>query len=146
MDQLTDSDVDEQTWFDTLDSIDALVDDKIENISLFIKEKKSDIDQIDDLVKTLQAKKAVINRSVDWLKDYIAKAMETTGKDKYKSTLNSIYFMKTKSVDVVNEKEIPSKFKKVIQSIDKKSLKEALKNGEAVSGAELKVSKSLVIR
>ena len=52
------------------------------------------------------------------------------------------------SVYISNEKEIPSEFIKfkAVESIDKKSIYELLKNGEAVRGAELKPNRKTVIK
>ncbi|OIM22385.1 hypothetical protein ATX60_09715 [Oenococcus oeni] len=146
VDELDDSQISEQVWFDTLDAIDETLNDKIENIALFVKEKKSDIDQIDKLINELQGKKATINKSINWLKDYLKQSMKVTGKEKYKSTLNSLYFMHTKQVVVENEDIINDDYKKIIKTLDRSKIKKSLKEGKTIVGAELKENESLVIR
>ena len=69
------------------------------------------------------------------------------GKDKDKTALFSVYHSRSKSVNVFDMAVLPDTFKKYKDpEPDKTAIKEAIKNGENVPGAEIVESTSLVIR
>ncbi|OJG77960.1 hypothetical protein RV14_GL001292 [Enterococcus ratti] len=81
------------------------------------------------------------------IKHYLQEEMEKTGKTKIKGELFNIGIQNNPiSVNVLNENLIPKEFFTPIPpKLDKKKLKEELKQGE-ISGAELVQTKGLRIR
>jgi len=73
--------------------------------------------------------------------------METTGKEKIKTPEFTIYIQNNPvSVKLVDESKIPAYLTKTDIVPDKTRIKELLKKGKDVPGAELSVSSSLRIR
>ena len=92
-------------------------------------------------------RKSLENRSKG-LKDYLQSNLETVGLKKLKGKLFSFNIQENQaSLHIVDVDKIPINFWVVPpQVLDNESIKEALKTGLNVDGAELKVSESLRIR
>ena len=84
------------------------------------------------------------------LMEYIKTCMKMSDKSVLKGKLRSIKLRKpSQIINIINENDIPSKFKTITQkvNIDKKALKDVLKQGELIEGAELSEGKqSLIIK
>ena len=142
-------DLDPETLKDTLDSINDSREVKLDNIANWIENNQANIDFLDKKIKQLQAdKKTLVNRTKS-LMEYMTTVIDDSGLKELK-TENHILKPRNYrgSVYISNEKEIPSEFIKfkAVESIDKKSIYELLKNGEAVRGAELKPNRKTVIK
>lgn len=142
-------DLDSETLKDTLDSINDSREVKLDNIANWIENNQADIDFLDKKIKQLQAdKKSLINRTKS-LMEYMTTVIDDSG---FKELKTENHILKPRnyraSVYISNEKEIPSEFIKfkTVESIDKKSIYELLKNGETVRGAELKPNRKTVIK
>ena len=142
-------DLDSETLKDTLDSIKDSREVKLDNIANWIENNQADIDFLDKKIKQLQAdKKSLINRTKS-LMEYMTTVIDDSG---FKELKTENHILKPRnyraSVYISNEKEIPSEFIKfkTVESIDKKSIYELLKNGETVRGAELKPNRKTVIK
>lgn len=142
-------DLDPETLKDTLDSINDSREVKLDNIANWIENNQADIDFLDKKIKQLQAdKKSLINRTKS-LMEYMTTVIDDSG---FKELKTENHILKPRnyraSVYISNEKEIPSEFIKfkAVESIDKKSIYELLKNGETVRGAELKPNRKTVIK
>ena len=142
-------DLDPETLKDTLDSINDSREVKLDNIANWIEKNQAQIDFLDKKIKQLQAdKKSLVNRTKS-LMEYMTTAIDDSGLKELK-TENHILKPRNyrASVYISDEKEIPSEFIKfkAVESIDKKSIYELLKNGETVRGAELKPNRKTVIK
>ena len=142
--------VDTDTIKDTLESIEGAIEEKAKNIALLVQGLGSDADIIKAEEKRLAERRKAIENKQKWLKNYLQGQMEYAGIDKLKSPTHTIALQKNPPrLELSDESKIPSKFLVHIPEryeVDKKELKEALKRGEEVEGAELAQSKSLRIR
>lgn len=144
-----DMDLDEETWFDTLTSIDEAIEDKAENIAKLIRSLDADVEAYNNEIKRLSDRKRVAENKIKSVKAYLQSNMEQLGKEKFKTELFSFGIQNNPAgVDITNEQAIPVEFITVetVKKIDKRGLIQALKDGEDISGAELKQSRSLRIR
>lgn len=139
---------DEQTLTDTLASINDALEDKADGYVAVIKTLEGDNKAIDDEIKRLQQRKTTNKNGIDRLKESLREAMETTGKTKFKTALNSYTIANNPpSKDVLDEKLIPNDYW-VDQEpkINSKLLLDDLKAGKEVPGAEIKQTRSLRVR
>ncbi|WP_426704431.1 siphovirus Gp157 family protein [Staphylococcus shinii] len=139
---------DEQTLTDTLASINDALEDKADGYVAVIKTLEGDNKAIDDEIKRLQQRKTTNKNGIDRLKESLKEAMETTGKTKFKTALNSYTIANNPpSKDVLDEKLIPNDYW-VDQEpkINSKLLLDDLKAGKEVPGAEIKQTRSLRVR
>ena len=82
------------------------------------------------------------------VKTYLEDNMKLTGKTKFKSGMFNFSIQKNPaSVNITDERIIPEEFLiPQLPKIDKTALKDVLKNGVEVPGAELKQTEGLRIR
>lgn len=141
-------DLDPEVMKDTLDSIEDAIESKAENIAKLIRNLESDVSAYKEEEDRLKTKRQATENKVKWLKTYLEDNMKLTGKTKFKSGMFNFSIQKNPaSVNITDEKIIPEEF--LIQQppkVDKTSLKEILKRGIEVPGAELKQTEGLRIR
>ena len=73
-------------------------------------------------------------------------AMDAFGMPKFQTGLFKISLTKSESVNIVDESVIPKEYKKVKYEVSKTDIKNAIKNGVQVAGAEIKENHSITIR
>nr|DAN90927.1 MAG TPA: resistance protein [Caudoviricetes sp.] len=141
-------DLDPEVMKDTLDSINDAIESKAENIAKLIRNLESDVSAYKEEEDRLKTKRQATENKVKWLKTYLEDNMKLTGKTKFKSGMFNFSIQKNPaSVNITDEKIIPGEF--LIPQppkVDKTSLKEILKRGIEVPGAELKQTEGLRIR
>ncbi len=146
--QVQNMDLDPEVMQDTLDSIEDAIENKAENIAKLIRNLESDVTAYKEEEERLKTKRQATENKVKWLKTYLEDNMKLTGKTKFKSGMFNFSIQKNPaSVNITDEKAIPEEF--LIQQppkVDKTSLKEILKRGIEVPGAELKQTEGLRIR
>ena len=138
--------VDEKVIKDTLESIDDAIEDKADNYSYVIREKKGQNDTIDEEIKRLQALKRSNKRLIELLQENLYEVMKDTGKTKFKTDLNSFWIQKSPpSIDIKYEDNIPEEFYVTERKLQRRDLINYVKNNE-VDGVELTQSEGVRIR
>jgi len=112
-----------------------------------IKSFESDIDTIDEEIKRLQALKQSRSKTIDTLKNTIKSAMELYGIEELKTPTLKINFRKSESVEVDDSiiSDDYCKFK-TVRTPDKAMIKDAIKSGEEIFGAILKINRNIQIK
>ncbi|WP_416037506.1 siphovirus Gp157 family protein [Lactococcus formosensis] len=143
-------DLDAEIWADTLESIEGEIKDKAINIGYVVKNLEADEAAIDAEIKRLQAKKKVVVKKKQGLKDYLQNSMIAVGIEKIKSAVFNIRIQKNpKSLKFDNEEQFmrnefyDNYFIPQPPKLDKKQMLEDLKNGVVIEGVELQQSESL---
>ncbi|MCL9971570.1 siphovirus Gp157 family protein [Anoxybacillus kestanbolensis] len=133
---------------DTLQSLEDAIEEKVENIAKLIRNLEADAKIIKEEEQRLAERRRAIEAKVDKLKTYLQEQLETAGLQKVKRpTITVAIQVNPPSVDVIDETAIPSDFLIPQPSkLDKKSILERLKNGEAIPGVTLKQTKGVRIR
>ena len=143
-----DMDLEPETLKDTLDSIEEAIEVKAENIAKWIRNLEADKKAFEEEEKRFKEKKQAADNRIKSLKQYLEDNMRLTGKTKFKAGFFSFAIQNNPpSVEVFDETLIPKQF--LIEQpvkIDRAGIKELLKAGEEVPGAELKQTKGLRIR
>ncbi len=129
---------------DELDALTLARDEKVENIALFIKNLKAEAEAIKAEEKRLSERRKTCENRAEWLKGYLQKNLDG---EKFKTAKVSISYRKTQSVNVTDIWKIPTEFLKIADPTpDKVAIKEALKAGKAMEGAELVDNISMTIK
>lgn len=133
---------------DTLESIDMAFSDKLESIGKVSANLKANISAFKEEEKRLADRRKTIENNLKSLEGYAENALRTTGKQKVEAgTFTFAIQNNPPSVDILSESAIPRKYLiKQEPTIDKTAIKQALKDGEVVPGAEMKQTESLRIR
>lgn len=142
-------DIDDETWQDTLESIDSAIEQKADGVMYVIRNLEVDVIGLKDEEKRLKSKREVAERKIKRLKQYLQENMEAVGKTKFKTQLFAYNIQNNPaSLKLTDEKLIPEKYYTVETSrkYDNKAIKDDLKAGKVINGAELKTSQSLRIR
>ena len=130
----------------TLEMIDLSIEEKIENTAKYMVNVESDIQglktEIDRLTKIKKAKENAVER----LKNNVEYAMKQKGIEKLEVGTFKAGYRKSESVEIINLDVIPADFTKVEIKADKTAIKKAIKAGEVVEGAEIKVNQNFYIK
>ena len=121
---------------------------KAVDYSYVIKSLDSDCDAIDNEIKRLQQLKKVRTNLSERLKNTISNAMNLYEVEKIETPLIKLSFRNSESVEITNESQLDPCFivTKTVSTPDKKAIKDAIKNGEIVTGATISYNKNLQIR
>jgi uncharacterized protein YktB (UPF0637 family) len=118
------------------------------NYAYVIKTVEYDISAIDEELKRLQAVKKAKNNVIDRMKESVVNAMGIYGMEKISSPTMNLSLRRSESVEVDLTEALPDDFKitKTTVTPDKVAIKQAIKQGENITGATLKVNYSLQIK
>lgn len=97
-------------------------------------------------LKEMQRIKKTAENIEKRLKERLLWAMTTMGRDKVEVGLRKLSVRNTTAVTISDEASIPAEYIIVETKIDKPRLKDALKNGAVINGAELVTNQSIQIR
>lgn len=133
---------------DTLASINDALENKADSYVAIIKSLKADNKAIDEEIKRLRQRKSSNENGIKRLKESLQLAMEETGKEKFKTSLNSYSIAKNSpSLDVQDESLIPKQYYvEQKPKLNKTELLKAVKDGLEIKGVELKQNRSLRVR
>ena len=122
--------------YELCDALTLERDEKIENIACWIKNLRSDAEALKAEAKAMQDRSAAAARKADRLQDYLARALNG---EKFQTVKVSIGWRRSTAVQVSDPDELPDNFvKEVIERRpDLAGLKDVLKTGVAVPGAQL---------
>ena len=145
--------VDEETGeilFDEsdLNALDAEISEKIENVACYIKNLTADISALKEEERNLNARRKQKERKIDSLKGYINYAMELSGRKSLESPRCKVSFRKSSSVEVPDINALDKDYitKTIEIKPNKVAIKEALKEGKTVEGAEIVERQNLQIK
>jgi hypothetical protein len=134
---------------DTLEALGGELEDKAVNVAKFLRNLEATADAIKAAEADMAKRRKALENRVQWLKSYIKGNMEACGISKIECPYFKLSIQKNPSaVNILDENAIPAAFKEQVSSwkIDKAAIKDALKAGTAVSGAELSNGTRLAIK
>ena len=144
-DLLESGEIDEETFNDTLESLD--VDTKIENICKVIRNLESDAKAFKEEKDRLQARQKTAENGVKRLKDSLLNYLSVTETKKVTAGNFNVSMRTSESVNITNPDVIDENWLQYLEpKIDVAGIKTAIKNGEKVAGAELVKNPYVMIR
>jgi hypothetical protein len=122
--------------------------EKAINYGYAIKSMEDDVTAIAEEIKRLQAIKTAKNNAVDRMKESISNAMRLYGIEKISSPTLNLSFRKSETVEVDLVEALSDDFKivKTTVTADKIAIKQAIKQGENITGAWIKENFNLQIK
>lgn len=144
----------EEAIADTLESIEALLDDKADNIACLLKNIDADITAIKAEETALSERRKAKEREYDRIKSYLAETLLKAGKTKIETARNKITFRKSESVVIENEAAFiewarynHDEFLTYKEpTVNKTAIKSALKTDEKIDGVHIEVKENLQIK
>ena len=146
--QLQTMELDDETFNDTLESID-FQEDLERNIEYFVKMWKnalSDAERFKQAKQEFYDKEKNAKAKAEKYKEAIERALTMSGKKKVEAGLFTVSLRKSKQVDISDETKIPLEFMKLEYKPIKTELAKHLKAGEVIEGATLIEKESLQVR
>ncbi|EHJ56392.1 hypothetical protein HMPREF9318_00068 [Streptococcus urinalis FB127-CNA-2] len=148
--QLELMELDEETFQNTLDSIDFQEDleDNLDYFAKLLANIEAKIDAYKKAKNDFYNKQKSEEVRKEKIKEKINSIMRMSNKKKIETELFKISTRDTKVVNIIDETKIPLKFmnETIKYTPIKKAIKEAIENGEVIEGAELGQNESVVIK
>ena len=146
--ELQEMDVDEQTFLDTLESIQDVAASKVENCSNWMQNLNSEITAFKKEENRLKKIRMAKENKLKWLKKYVQDFLEISGVTKFEIGIFTLSIKKNPpSLEIYDATLIPEQYLKPQDPVlDTQKIKELLQKGEEIPGATLKQTKGLRIR
>ena len=132
---------------DTLESINASINDKVDATCMILKNIGESLPAIDAEIKRLQDRKKAIKNKEENIKNYLLTQLEVMGKKSVKTDLFSVTARKPVDKLVVDDPEkLPDNCVDVVMDIKplKSKIMDLLKDGEEVLGARIEPGKKSI--
>ncbi len=128
-----------------LEELQVAKEEKLESIACWIKGMDAEEAAIKAEEKNLAARRKALENKRDRIFQFLQRMLDG---EKISSPRVKVSYRKTTSVNILNLSEIPTSYKRVktIEEPDKNAIKEAIKAGETVPGAELVDGVSMSIK
>ncbi|MCW6661864.1 siphovirus Gp157 family protein [Aerococcaceae bacterium NML201209] len=145
---LADSDDELQFYADTLDSIEVVFEEKIENIAKWIKNLDAEEEALYNEEKRLNARRKAISNRKESLKNYALQAMQLKDVTNVRGEVLKINIRNNAPSLVVQDGANIPKGYYIPQEpkLDRTALKQAVKQGAKYDGVALVSSQSIVIK
>lgn len=148
--QLQSMDLDDETFQDTLDSIDfqADLESNIEYFAKMLKNAQADAEMFKTEKQNFAEKEKQAKAKIDKYKETIQKAMTLSNKKKVDAGVFKVSLRKSKKVEVLDETKIPLEYmtEKIEYKPNKAEIAKLLKAGQEITGVELLETESLRVK
>lgn len=138
--------IDEQTFSDTIEAIDA--DEKIDAYCQIIREYEAEIAARKSEIERLRTANDRAEKAINRMKSALDGFMTASGQSKAKTALFSVSYRSNKSVLITDESQIPERFLtvKTTTTPNKAEIKRFISDGGTVDGAEIVENRSIQIK
>lgn len=133
--------LDEGKWLE----LQGALEDKIEGVGLMIKNREMLKNELKLEKQRIADRIATLDHQIENTKTFLGDVLKGS---KFETAKVRMSWRKSKSVEIVQENEIPEQFLKVKTTTapDKTAIKEALQSGEQVPGCNLKETNNLSVK
>ena len=142
---LISNDIDEATYKDTLEGLD--IETKLENYCKIIKNYEADAKAYKEMKDSFADKQKVAENAVKRMKEAIMNYLNETGQSKAAAGLFTVTKSTSEAVNVTDISKLPSIYVLPQEpKIDKTAIKQDIKAGHKIDGAELATSEYVRIK
>jgi DNA gyrase/topoisomerase IV subunit A len=122
--------------------------DKAISYGFIMKQFDNDASIIEAEINRLRALLNKADQRKELFKQRLSEAMQQFGVEKITTPLLKLSFRKSEAVEITDGESIPAEYydEKIVTTLSKTRIKEAIKAGEIVTGAELVVKQNLQIK
>lgn len=139
-----DADTGEIFDIDKFEELSLTRDAKIENICLWIKNLKAEVEALKAEKMAFANRQKVAENKMESLKRYITDYLEGAS---FESTKVKVSFRKSESLEVLDFNLIPDEFLKYNEpDVDKQAIKQAMKQGRAFDGIAIVEKQNIQIK
>ncbi len=121
---------------EAFDSLTMQKEEKLENVALWIKNLTADATAFKAEKERFAEREKAALKKAESLKSYLAYALDG---QKFSTTKCAVSFRKSESIEIIDKASLPKDFvtETVTIKADKTAIKNAIKSGQEVSGAQL---------
>lgn len=132
----------------TLESVQIASEEKIIATAMYIRRLDALNQATKETIQDLQERVRADSKRIEALKWLMTKAMDSLQYTEVKSPEVTLRFRKSSSVEITDSEALPEQFlrTKTVVEPDKTAIKNALKAGEKIQGAQLVESRNLQIK
>ena len=132
----------------TLESVQIASEEKIIATAMYIRRLDALNRATKETIQDLQERVSADSKRIEALKWLMTKAMDSLQYTEVKSPEVTLRFRKSSSVEITDSESLPEQFlrTKTVVEPDKAAIKNALKAGEKIQGAQLVESRNLQIK
>lgn len=132
----------------TLESVQIASEEKIIATAMYIRRLDALNKATKETIQGLQERVRADSKRIEALKWLMTKAMDSLQYTEVKSPEVTLRFRKSSSVEITDSEALPEQFlrTKTVVEPDKTAIKNALKAGEKIQGAQLVESRNLQIK
>ena len=133
--ELTDEEIQAQ-----LENLEMELEEKVANGIGLIQSLKATADAMNNEIQRLSLRKKALENRIVKIKNYYESELSRIGKKKILTSRGTMTITKCGGkmpMKIDDENLVPQNFKKIVYEVDKEKLREALEDGEIISGAHL---------
>lgn len=151
-----------RAWFEEIEALDGEVTDlhavelselegdlreKVEACAVFMRSQDAQAAAIGEEIKRLQARKRACEAAEERVRQALIATMVATGQTKVKTALFSVSVRDSQGEVVVSDEAlVPDEYFRVKRELSRSAMREALKGGAEIPGAELRINKTVVVK
>lgn len=128
---------------EAMDALQMERSEKIEGVSLWVKDLDAEAKAIREEEKKLAERRRANENKIESLEKYLVWALNG---EKFSTPRVSVSYRKSQAVVIADPEKVPAAWYKAKYEIDRATIKEALKNGEIVPGAVLEERSNIQIK
>ena len=131
-----------------LDQLGELESEKVDAIGYAVRKRKAEIAFLQEEERRIRARRQAMESRLERFREYLRDTFRANDLTKLKGMKTTMYLLRSESVDIYHQAELPEKFvvTKVEHQPDRAKIKEAIKSGSTVPGAQLQEKTSLVVK
>lgn len=137
----------QQVALDYLDQLALQESEKIDAIGFAVRKRQSEVDFLKSEEDRIRSRRKAMESRLIAFREYLAGIFQRNGLQRVKGVKSTLFLRKSSSVEIVDMSQLPSEY--VLTKIEyqprKTQIKDALKVGQAVPGAQITERQSLVI-
>lgn len=144
-DLLTNGEIDEQTFNDTLQAMGT--EEKLESYCKVIRQLEADAEALKAEKEKIDAKKKTVENSIARMKSAVLDFMSVQNVKKSKAGIFTVSTSESKAVNISDENKVPARFLiEQAPKIDKSAIRAELMAGGEVEGCEPKINTGVRIK
>lgn len=145
----------EEAVTDTLEAMEGEITEKVDGIASLIKEYRKRSEVMMEEAKALTDRAKTLEKRAEWLKGYLLAQMDKIGTAKVETVRNNVRVSLTHPLEITDENKLVGwltvnypHLLRVTQKVEpeKNGIKEVLKNGGEIPGAQIGEKKSIIIK
>ena len=134
------------TVLEQIEMTEKDIDKKIESTAIFVKQLESDAEALKQEKLRLEKRQKTLLNTAERLRSGLLRNMIAQGKSYFATARAGINIRDNEYVNILDASKIPEEYIKVKKEISKVDIKNAIKAGQEVAGAEIATRKNITIK